>query len=64
MAAWRAEHEATVRRQQERDVAALVAVVAQVFSTGREPVPVQADINRGVLAEALAEHDRERGSAA
>jgi hypothetical protein len=25
---------------------------------------VQADINRGVLTEALAEHDRERGSAA
>lgn len=28
VAAWRAEHEATVRRQQERDVRALVALVA------------------------------------
>jgi len=31
VAAWRAEHEASVRRQQERDVAALVAVLAQAF---------------------------------
>lgn len=33
--AWRAEHEASVRRQQERDVAALVAVLAQAFHDER-----------------------------
>ena len=36
-AAWRAEHEASVRRQQERDVAALVALVAEVFVAPAEP---------------------------
>ena len=36
VAAWRAEHEASVRRQQERAVAALVALVAEVFSTPAE----------------------------
>jgi len=35
VAAWRAEHEASVRRQQERDVAALVAVLAQAFYDDR-----------------------------
>lgn len=31
VAEWRADHEATVQRQQERDVAELVALVAEVF---------------------------------
>jgi hypothetical protein len=35
VAAWRAEHEASVRRQQERAVAALVAVLAQAFCDDR-----------------------------
>jgi len=32
VAAWRAEHEASVRRQQERDVRAVVAVLAEAFA--------------------------------
>lgn len=32
VAEWRAEHEASVKRQQERDIRALVALVAEVFS--------------------------------
>lgn len=35
VAAWRAEHEASVRRQQERDVRALVALVAEAFEEAR-----------------------------
>lgn len=33
VAAWRAEHEATLKRQQERDIRALVALVAEVFAS-------------------------------
>lgn len=36
VAEWRADHEATVQRQQERDVQSLVALVAEVFRD--EPV--------------------------
>lgn len=32
VAEWRAEHEATIQRQRERDVAELVALVAEVFT--------------------------------
>jgi hypothetical protein len=56
VAAWRAEHEASVQRQQERDVAALVALVAEIFSTEPEVSPVSPDRasrNRDVLTEAL-----------
>ena len=35
VAAWRADHEATVRAQQERDVAILVALVAEAVSESR-----------------------------
>jgi hypothetical protein len=35
VAAWRAEHEATLRRQAERDVAALVAVLAEGIRQAR-----------------------------
>ena len=35
VAAWRAEHEASVRRQQERDVRALVALLAEAFEEQR-----------------------------
>lgn len=73
---WRAEHEASVRRQRERDLTDLIAALAEVFEDSQDdgrpaacwlvnPVtPEQAARNRGVLAEALAEHGRERRSAA
>jgi len=35
VAAWRAEHEASVRRQQERDVGILVALLAEAFAEKR-----------------------------
>ncbi len=38
VAAWRAEHEASVRRQLERDVAELVAIVAGVVHDARRPL--------------------------
>ena len=37
VAAWRAEHEASVRLQQERAVRLLVALVAEVFVAPAEP---------------------------
>lgn len=36
VAAWRAEHEQSLRRQQERDVRALVALVAEAVLEARE----------------------------
>jgi uncharacterized protein YukE len=36
VAAWRAEHEQSLRRQQERDVRALVALVAEAVYESRE----------------------------
>ncbi len=35
-AAWRAEHEASVQRQQKRDITTLVALVAEVFDAPAE----------------------------
>jgi len=41
VAEWRAEHEASVQRQIERDVAALVAIVAEAVCGERTTAPVE-----------------------
>jgi hypothetical protein len=63
VAEWRADHEATIRQRQERDVQALVALVAEVFAEEpdgmpviRHPAPVSAGVaerNRSVLEKAI-----------
>ena len=46
VAEWRAEHEASVRRQQERNVAVLVALVAEVFAAPVERIVAPAEPTR------------------
>ena len=43
VAAWRADHEASVRLRQERDVTALVVLVAEVFRSEPDAAPVSPD---------------------